>query len=275
MRQSQNKYHQEDNDGTDQIKRSHNSVFICKSGSFYHNSILTINKSEIFLISDFRFLIYYITMSITQNIQSILSGLNDNVTLVVVTKNRTAPEILEVIEAGITDIGENRLRKLPELPENITKHFIGRLQSNKVRDVVRLFDVIQSVDSLKLAHKIDKECEKIGKTMPILIQVNTSDEPQKGGVPIGDADNLIKEASKLKNIQIQGLMTLAVHSADGNEVQGCFKKLKQLFEQIKNSNLEFRTSSFEFLSMGMSEDYRIAAEEGATMIRLGRGVFGD
>lgn len=212
-------------------------------------------------------------MSITQNIQNIRSKLEKSVTLVVVTKNRTAPEMLEVIEAGITDIGENRLRELPELPSNITKHFIGRLQSNKVRDVVRLFDVIQSVDSLKLAQKIDKECGEIGKTMPILIQVNTSDEPQKGGIPIGDAEDLIKEASKLKNIQIQGLMTLAVHSADENKVRDCFKKLKQLFDQLrKNPVFEVQVS---YLSMGMSEDYRIAVEEGATMIRIGREVFGD
>ncbi len=205
-------------------------------------------------------------MSITQNIQNIRSELEESVTLVVVTKNRTASEISEVIEAGVTDIGENRLRELPELPENITKHFIGRLQSNKVRDAVRLFDVIQSVDSLKLARKIDEECGKIKKTMPILIQVNTSNEPQKGGVPLGDAEDLITDVSRLKNIQIQGLMTLAVHSADENKVRDCFKKLKQLFDHIKNPQIIH-------LSMGMSEDYKLAIEEWATMIRIGRGVF--
>ena len=214
-------------------------------------------------------------MSIAQNIQAIRSGLNDAVALMAVTKDRTVPEILEAIEAGITDIGENRLRELPELPKNITKHFIGRLQTNKVREVVRLFDVIQSVDSMKLAQKIDKECEKIGKTMPILIQINTSGEPQKGGVPIGDAEDLIKEASRLKNIQIQGLMTLAVHSSDENKVRTCFRKLKQLFDKIKNSSFEIRGPSFDVLSMGMSGDYRIAINEVATMIRLGRGVFVD
>lgn len=214
-------------------------------------------------------------MSIIQNIQFIQSAIDKSVRLVVVTKNRMSQEILEVIEAGITDIGESRLRELPELPKTITKHFIGRLQGNKVRDVVRIFDVIQSVDSLKLAQKIDKECKKIDKVMPILIQINTSDEPQKGGVLIGDAEDLIKEASKLKSIQIQGLMTLAIHSADENEVRDCFKKLKKLFEKIKNPIFGFRYSDFEFLSMGMSEDYRIAVEEGATMIRVGRGVFGD
>ncbi|MBU1017398.1 YggS family pyridoxal phosphate-dependent enzyme [Patescibacteria group bacterium] len=212
-------------------------------------------------------------MSIKQNIHAIQSELNEAVTLMAVTKNRTDEEIVEAVKAGITNISESRLRELPELPQDITKHFIGRLQSNKVRDVVRLFDVIQSVDSLKLAQKIDKECEKIGKTIPILIQVNTSNESQKGGVPLSGAENLITEVLKLRNIQIQGLMTLAVRSDDEDEVRACFKKLKQFFDQIKNPNFGFRISDFDILSMGMSEDYRIAIEEGATMIRLGRGVF--
>lgn len=216
-------------------------------------------------------------MSITQNIQTIRSELGGSVKLIAVTKNRTLEEIQDAIKAGITDIGESRLQeakeKLPKLPKNITKHFIGRLQTNKVRDAVRLFDMIQSVDSLKLAQKINEECEKIKKTMPILIQVNTSGEPQKGGVPLSEAVALIQEVSKLKNIQIQGLMTIAIRSDDESEVRACFKKLKQLFSQIKNSNFEFRTSSFEFLSMGMSEDYRIAVDEGANMVRIGRCVF--
>ncbi|MBN2096478.1 YggS family pyridoxal phosphate-dependent enzyme [Candidatus Peregrinibacteria bacterium] len=214
-------------------------------------------------------------MSITKNIQSIRSEISPSITLVAVTKNRTAEEIKEAVRAGVTDIGESRLRELPEFPQNITKHFIGRLQSNKVREVVRSFDMIQSVDRLKLAQKIDEECRKIDKIMPVLIQVNTSDEPQKGGVPLSDAGNLIKEVSKFKNIQLRGLMTLAVRSDDENKIRSCFKKLKQLFDQIKNSSFELRSPSFNVLSMGMSEDYRIAIEEGATMIRLGRGVFED
>jgi len=214
-------------------------------------------------------------MSITQNIKAIQSEIEDKITLVAVTKNRTAEEIREAVRAGVTGIGENRLRELPELLPDITKHFIGRLQTNKVREVVRLFDVIQSVDRLKLAQKIDKECEKVGKVMPVLIQVNTSNEPQKGGVAVGDAEDLVKAVSKLKNIRIRGLMTLAIRSDDENKVRACFKKLKKLFDQIKNPEFEIRTPDFDILSMGMSEDYRIAIEEGATMIRLGRGVFED
>ena len=147
--------------------------------------------------------------------------------------------------------------------------------------MVRLFDMIQSVDSLKLAQKIDQECKKINKIMPVLIQVNISDEPQKGGVPIDDAVSLIQEISKLKNLQIQGLMTLAIHSADEKKVRTCFRKLKQLFDQMKNVKCKIECEirnqkcKMKYLSMGMSEDYQIAIEEGANMVRIGRGIFGD
>ena len=232
---------------------------------------------------------YNQVMSIQKNIDSIKSDIqklsSKPVKLVAVTKNRTIDQIHQAIEAGITDIGENRLQeakeKLPHIPKNITKHFVGRLQTNKVCEVVRLFDVIQSVDSLKLAKKIDQECKKINKIMPVLIQVNTSDEPQKGGVAIDDAVRLIEEVSKLKNIQIQGLMTLAIYSADENKVRTCFKKLKQLFDQMKNVKCEIESEirnqkcKMKYLSMGMSEDYQIAIKEGTNMVRIGRRIFGD
>ena len=220
-------------------------------------------------------------MSIQKNIDSIKSDIqklsSKPIKLVAVTKNRTIEQIHQAIEAGITDIGENRIQeakeKLPHIPKTITKHFIGRLQANKVHDAVLLFDMIHSVDSLKLAKKIDEECEKIEKTMPVLIQVNTSDEPQKGGVSLDDAIPLIKEVSKLKNIQIQGLMTLAIHSPDENKVLTCFRKLKQLFDKMKNE--KFPNVKMSHLSMGMSEDYQIAIKEGANMVRIGRGIFED
>ncbi|MBU0577554.1 YggS family pyridoxal phosphate-dependent enzyme [Patescibacteria group bacterium] len=189
---------------------------------------------------------------------------NRKVVIVAVTKNRSIDEINELIEAGVTDIGENRWQeaknKLKNISADITKHFIGRLQTNKVRDVVAYFDMIQSVDSFKLAKKISDECAKIDKTMPILIQVNTSNEPQKGGVSPEDVEKLIEHISKLPNIQIQGLMTIGL-SGD----RGCFQALKQLFDTIK--------IPMKYLSMGMSSDYQIAIEEGANMVRIGRKLF--
>jgi pyridoxal phosphate enzyme (YggS family) len=218
-------------------------------------------------------------MSIKNNISAICKSVGDKVKIVAVTKNRTISEINEAIEAGITNIGESRLQeakeKIPHLPKNITKHFIGRLQTNKVSEVIRLFDVIQSVDSLKLAQKISEECIKIGKTMPILIQVNTSGEPQKGGVKPEELMELIKKVSELPNIKIEGLMTIAIDSEIEGKVRECFRLLKELFESAK-SNFDFRSSKFDFkwLSMGMSGDYKIAIEEGANMVRIGRALLG-
>jgi len=210
-------------------------------------------------------------MSIKNNITEIRKTVGKKVKIIVVTKGRSITEIRDAINAGITDIGENRIqeakKKLDHLPKNITKHFIGRLQSNKVRDAVWLFDMIQSVNGLKLAQKISNECKKIEKTMPILIQVNTSNELQKGGVAPDELDKLIKQVSELPNVRIEGLMTIAIVSDDKDEVRRCFKKLNEKYKNLKS---EF---GFKWLSMGMSGDYKIAIGEGANMVRIGRGIF--
>lgn len=199
------------------------------------------------------------------------------VTLVAVTKNRTLDEILKVISEGVIHIGENRLQeaeqKLTQFPDRITKHFIGRLQKNKVARVVRLFDVIQSVNSLKLAQKIETECAKLFKTMPILIQVNTSREPQKSGCSFEETVELVKAIAKLPHLRIQGLMTIAVQSEDPEKVRACFRLLKNLFDEIVQQKIP--GVEMKWLSMGMSDDYEIAIEEGANMVRLGRILFTD
>ena len=223
-------------------------------------------------------------MSIKSNIKELQKELGSEVKLIAVTKGRSAKEVQEAIEAGITDIGESRLQealtKLPNLPSNpnsqkpITKHFIGRLQTNKVKEVVGLFDVIQSVDSLKLAQKISLECGKIGKTMPILIQINTSAEHQKGGVAIEGLDELIEEVTKLPNIILEGLMTIAVRSDDESDVRNCFRRLNEKYMNLKlDSEIRIQKSEMRWLSAGMSGDYKIAIEEGSNMVRIGRGVF--
>jgi len=230
-------------------------------------------------------------MSIKNNITEIRKTVGKKVKIIAVTKGRSTTEIRDAMNAGITDIGENRIQeakeKLPKIHKmhhsalsswpkgkaqtkykKITKHFIGRLQTNKVRDAVRLFDMIQSVGSLKLAQKISQECGKIEKTMPILIQVNTSNELQKGGVAPDELDKLIKQVSELPNIRIEGLMTIAIVSDDKDEVRRCFKKLNEKYKNLKSK------FDFKWLSMGMSGDYKIAIEEGANMVRIGRGIFG-
>lgn len=215
-------------------------------------------------------------MNIKNNLKQISSEIksrtNQQVTIVAVTKNRSMADIEALIEAGITEIAESRLQeakdKLSDIPENIRKHFIGPLQTNKVREVVALFDVIQSVDQLKLAQKIDSESEKAGKIMPILIQVNTSNEPQKGGCKPEETEALIKEVAKLKHVEIQGLMTIAIHSDDKERVRPCFRLLKKLFDSINVPRVRMET-----LSMGMSKDYPLALDEGANMVRIGRELF--
>ncbi len=180
-------------------------------------------------------------MSISKNIQSIQKKIaeiaSEPVTLIAVTKGRNLNEIQEAITAGITHIGENRLQeakeKLPHLPKNITKHFIGHLQSNKVREVVALFDVIQSVDSLKLAQKINDECQKIDKVMPILIQVNISNEPQKGGLPPNEVIELIEMTKDLPNIHIEGLMAIGERTDDEKVAINGLRKLRTLCYELQ------------------------------------------
>ncbi len=188
--------------------------------------------------------------------------------LIAVTKNRSVKEIKTILAKGVTEIGENRVQeaqtKFPELPTGVTKHFIGRLQTNKVRDAVKLFEMIQSVDSLRLAQTIERECAKLGKTMPVLIQVNTSGEAQKGGCAPEEAPELVRAAKELPHLRIEGLMTVAVESEDKEKVRQCFRVLKALFDGI---------GGLKWLSMGMSGDYEIALEEGANMLRIGRKLF--
>lgn len=191
-----------------------------------------------------------------------------NVKLVAVTKTRTVEEIKQAIISGITCIGENRVQeaneKFPLLP-NVEKHMIGSLQTNKVKLAVELFDMIQSVDSLKLAKEIDKRCKAINKVMPVLVEVNIGDEPNKHGIKLEDAKSFVKEISQLKNIDVQGLMCVAP-LVNPEEARPYFKKMKQAFDSI---------NGLKWLSMGMSNDYKIAIEEGSNMVRIGTAIFGE
>lgn len=218
-------------------------------------------------------------IQIQNNIKAIHSEIKKRakkpVFIIAVTKHRTVNEILEVIKAGATDIGENRVReardKFPFLPDTVRKHFIGRIQSNKIREIVRLFDMIQSADNLKILHKIDTEARAINKVMPVLIQVNTSNEPQKGGVKPAEAEKIIRQASDLRNIRVEGLMTMAARSDDKKKAGKYFRRLKTLSDKLQKKSL-FHVQK-PYLSMGMSGDYMIAIEEGANMVRIGRGLF--
>lgn len=191
-----------------------------------------------------------------------------SVKLIAVTKTRTVEEIKEAIMSGVTCIGENRIqeaeKKFPYL-SNVEKHMIGNLQTNKVKLAVELFDMIQSVDSLKLAKEIDKRCEVVGKVMPVLVEVNIGDEPNKHGIKLEKVEIFIKEISQLKNIDVQGLMCVAPLITP-EETRRYFKKMKKAFDSI---------NGLKWLSMGMSNDYKIAIEEGSNMVRIGTAIFGE
>ncbi|MBQ4630656.1 MAG: YggS family pyridoxal phosphate-dependent enzyme [Clostridia bacterium] len=198
----------------------------------------------------------------------------DEVLVLAVTKTRSADEINEAISLGITDIGENRVQELmskyDDVDKNVRWHIIGHLQSNKVKYIADKVSMIHSVESLKLATEIDRQCEKIGKVMDILIEVNSGEE-NKDGVNPDEVFSLIENIIALKHVRIRGLMTMAPLGAPENVLREVFSALKKLSVDI--SNKKYDNVSMEYLSMGMSDDYAIAVEEGSTVIRPGRSLF--
>jgi pyridoxal phosphate enzyme (YggS family) len=201
----------------------------------------------------------------------------NEIIFVAVSKNRTAEEIEQVISAGITNIGENKVKeamlkyeKLADLTDSgqVKWHMIGHLQDNKVKPAVKLFSLIHSVDTLKLAEEINNQAGKINKIQDILIEVNTSGEKSKFGFKPEETIQAVKEISRFACIKIKGLMTLA---PEGNkeEARRCFRASKELMEKINS----LTNQELTILSMGMTDDFEIAIGEGSTMIRLGRAVF--
>lgn len=203
------------------------------------------------------------------------------IALVAVSKGISAELIKEAVNAGIADIGENRVqeavlkyRQLSFAPQSIRWHMIGHLQTNKVKEAVRSFGLIQSVDTIRLAQAIDKEAREIGKIQDILVEVNTSGEKEKFGINPEKACELFTAVSELNNINTKGLMTIGPLSEDVEAIRGAFQNLRQLKDEIIQKGIIKDKSGF-VLSMGMSSDYEIAIEEGANMIRLGRAVFAE
>ena len=196
--------------------------------------------------------------------------------LVAVTKTVDTDKINEVIELGITDIGENKVQEITDKFESVKKgvnwHLIGHLQSNKVKYIIDKVDLIHSVDSISLAKEISLRAGKINRTMDVLIQVNPADEESKFGIEYDETENFIREVSQLSNIRIRGLMTIAPFYEDLEKVRPYFKMMKQKFDSLKN--LKKENVSMDYLSMGMTSDYIVAIEEGSNLVRIGTGIFG-
>ena len=201
-----------------------------------------------------------------------------DVRLVVVSKNQTVADILCAYECGIRDFGENRvqemLAKMPLLPPDITWHLIGHLQRNKVKDVVGKVALIHSVDSVRLAEEISKEAGRRSIVQDILVELNIAGEETKHGAPPNEAPMLVRHLAQLSHINIAGLMCIAPYVAQGGENRPYFSLLSQLLVDIAAKNIDnTNMADFSNLSMGMTLDYAVAVEEGATMLRIGTAVF--
>jgi len=213
---------------------------------------------------------------IKQNVSRILAELPQGVELVAAAKTRSPAEVLQAVEAGVRIIGENYIQETEEAYESIGGrvkwHLIGHLQRNKVKKAVRLFDMIESVDSAQIAAEIDRHCARIDKLMPVLIEVNSGHESQKSGVPPEDAEGLIRHIATLKNIRVEGLMTMGPRFDNAEDSRPCFAGTMRLFQRLKGLNIP--DVQMKYLSMGMTNSYRVAIEEGANVVRLGSSIFG-
>ena len=202
----------------------------------------------------------------------------DSVRLVVVSKTIAADIVKEAIEAGVTILGENYVQEARDkfkalVQYRVSWHFIGHLQSNKAKYAVRLFDLIHSVDSLKLARELDKQASKLDKIQQILVQVNISGKDTKSGVSPDDAPVLIEEISQLQNLAVKGLMTMPPYFYQPEKVQPFFAALRKLRDQIREQSPP--NVSLDELSMGMTGDFEVAIREGATLVRIGTAIFGE
>jgi len=216
-------------------------------------------------------------MGIKENILKLLDEMPPGVELVAAAKGRTPDEVLQAVEAGVKVIGENYVQEAEAAAAAVggkaSCHMIGHLQKNKVKKAVAIFDMIETVDSIELAKEIDKRCAQAGKVMPVLVEVNSGREAQKAGVLPENAEALIREVSRLPNIRVMGLMTMGPRFGNPEDSRPYFVITRRLFDRIKD--LELPDVEMKYLSMGMTNSYRIALEEGANLVRIGTRIFGE
>lgn len=200
----------------------------------------------------------------------------EEVTLIAVSKTKPLEDIEQLIAIGVREFGENKPQELKSKYETVSTpvhfHQIGHLQTNKVKYIIDKAVLIHSVDSMHLAEQIQKEAEKRGITADVLIEVNAAEEETKFGITIAEAPQLVREISQLPNVKIRGLMTIAPFVDDPEENRPVFRAMKQLLLDIKSQRID--NVDMSVLSMGMTNDYEVAIEEGATMVRVGTAIFG-
>ncbi len=225
-------------------------------------------------------------MSIRENLERIKEKIRvkselvgrdpQEITLVAVTKTVEADRIEQAIAAGVNIIGESRIQEAKEKYEKVESriiwHLVGHLQRNKAKDAVKIFDLIHSVDSAELAKEIDRQAKKIGKIQKILVEANVSGEESKYGLNPEGVITFLQEVSGLPNIKVEGLMTMAPFYENPEDCRPCFRKLRELIEEVKAKNI--KNVEMTYLSIGMSNDFEVAIEEGSNMVRIGRAIFG-
>jgi pyridoxal phosphate enzyme (YggS family) len=219
-----------------------------------------------------------VTVSVIKdNVEKLLASLPPAVTLMAVVKTRSPGEVTEAVDAGVRVIGGNYVQETASLLDAIGRrascHLIGHLQRNKAGKAAELFDCIETVDSIEIAAEIDRRCSRTGKIMPVLIEVNSGREPNKSGVMPEDAESLAASVAGLNHVKIRGLMTMGPFFGDPEESRPCFRETKRIFDLLSSAGLS--NVEMSVLSMGMSHSYRVAVEEGATLVRIGTGIFGE
>ena len=201
----------------------------------------------------------------------------EDITLIGVTKTIAPPEIAQLMAAGVSTLGENRVQELLQKMEEPSLadakwHLIGHLQTNKVKYIIDKVDLIHSVDSVRLAEEIDRRAGAANRKMPVLVEINIGNEPSKHGICPQDAEKFVGEICKYRNILVCGLMCVAPFVAKAAENRALFEKMRKIFIDIRHKNHD--NVYMDILSMGMTNDYEIAVEEGSTMVRVGTGLFG-
>ncbi|MFL7894176.1 MAG: YggS family pyridoxal phosphate-dependent enzyme [Anaerolineales bacterium] len=215
--------------------------------------------------------------NIGEAVRRILDTIPPDVVLIAAGKTRTVEEIDAAIQAGVTHVGYNYIQEaipiIQAIGHRVSWHMIGHLQRNKAKLAVQYFDMIETVDSWRIAQALDHHCENLEKIMPILVEINSGNESNKTGVIPDAVDELVHRISKLKHIHVEGLMTMGPRFGDPEESRPYFKATREVFERIAARHLP--NVSMRYLSMGMSNSYRIAIEEGANIVRIGTKLFGE
>jgi len=213
--------------------------------------------------------------SVEQSVKHIIDSVPSDVIVVAAAKGRSLPEIEAAIQAGITHIGHNYVQEAELITQSLiskaTWHMIGHLQRNKVKKAVKIFNVIETVDSLRLARAVDRHCANIGKVIPVFIEINSGEESNKTGVLPKDVDKLVTALAELEHISVQGLMTMGPRFGDPENARPFFQETRQAFERLSKSNIP--NIEMRYLSMGMSNSYLVAIEEGANVVRIGTKIF--